>query len=118
MERDRDRGQPFSGVHRWIAGGAGQHASGAVVAAAEAAHRRPDIPGDLIAGSIEHDLGLELPSSPQVLLQQVYVVQVRRYAELLAARGDRLNPVDAVGADRAGAMRVAQQIPADMPDDD
>ena len=106
MEPDRDRGQPLSGVHRRIAGGAGQYAS-AVVGAVEAAHRRPDIPGDLIAGSIEHDLGLELPASPQVLLQQVCVVQALGRTELLAACGGGLNPVNAVGADRAGAVGVA-----------
>src|ERR1039457_3673425 len=118
MEPDRDRGQPLPGIHRRIAGGAGQHTSGAVAGAVEAAHRRSDVPGDLIAGSIEGDPGLELPSSPEVLLQQVCVVQVPGCAELPGASGDGLDPVDAVGADRAGAMRVAQQVPAAMPDDD
>jgi len=53
-----------------------------------------------------------------MLLQQVYVVQVIGCPEMLAAFGDGLNPVDAVGADRTGAMRVAQQIPAAIPHDD
>jgi hypothetical protein len=118
MEPDRDRRQPLPGVHRRIAGGADQDASLRVAGALETAHRRPDIPGDLIIGSIEHDLGLELPTDPQVLLQQVHVVQVAGRTELLAACGDRLDPVDAVSADRTGAMRVAQQIPAAMPHHD
>jgi hypothetical protein len=104
METDRDRGQPLPGIHRRIAGGAGQDASLTVAGALETAHRRPDIPGDLIAGGIENDLGLVFPAGPQMLLQQVHVVQVLRRTELLAASGDRLNPVDAVGADRTGAM--------------
>jgi hypothetical protein len=42
-----------------------------------------------------------------MLFQQAYVVQVPGCAELLAACGGRLDPVDAVGAVRADAMRVA-----------
>src|SRR5271169_5216988 len=114
MEPDRDRGQPLPGIHRRIAGGADQDASLAVAGALETAHRRPDIPADLIVWSIEHDLGLELPAGSQVLLQQVHVVQILGRTEPLAASGDRLDPVNTVGADRTGAMRVAQQIPAAM----
>src|SRR3984957_1788004 len=117
-ERDRDRGQPLPGIHGRIAGGAGQDASRTVVDGAEMTHRRPDMPGGLSAGNIEHDPGLELPAGPQVLLQQVRVVEVGRGAELLAARGDGLNPVNAVGAGGAGAVRVAQQVPAAVPHDD
>jgi hypothetical protein len=46
------------------------------------------MPDDLVVGSIEHDLGLELPPSSQVLLQQVHVVQVPWCAELFSASGD------------------------------
>jgi len=88
MERDRDCGQPLTGIHGRIAGGTGQHASRAVVDGAEMAHRRPDIPGSLLAGSVEHDLGLELPAGAQVLLKQVHVVQVPGGTELLAVSGD------------------------------
>src|SRR5579859_433716 len=87
MERDRDRGQPFPGVHGRVAGGAGQDAS-VTAGGFEASHRRADIPGDRIAGSLEHDLGLELPADRQMLLQQIDVVHVIGWAELLAGYGD------------------------------
>ena len=102
--KDRLSGEPLAGIHRRIAGGADQDASLTVAGALEMAHRWPDMPGGLIVGGIEHDLGLELPAGPQVLLQQVHVVQVHGWTELLAACGDRLNAVNSVGADRAGAM--------------
>jgi hypothetical protein len=88
VERDRDRGQPLTGIRGWIAGGTGEHASRAVFYRAETAHRWPDIPGCLPARSVEHDLGLELPAGAQVLFQQVHVVQVPGSTELLAASGD------------------------------
>ena len=50
VERDRDRGQPFPGIHRRIAGGAGEDASLTVAGALKTADRRPDIPGGLIVG--------------------------------------------------------------------
>ena len=50
-------------------------------------------------------------------LEQVRVVQVGRSPERRPAFGDRLDPVDAVRADRASPMRVAQQVPAAIADD-
>jgi hypothetical protein len=55
----------------------------------EASHRWADIPGDRVAGSLEHDLGLELPADRQMLLQQIDVVHVIGWAELLAGYGSR-----------------------------
>jgi hypothetical protein len=66
--------------------------------------RWPDIWGDLVIASVEHDLGLELPTRPDVLLEQVDEIQGLGRPELLVACDDRLNAVNAVGADRAGAM--------------
>jgi len=118
MERDRYRGQPFPGIHCRVAGGAGQDAPLTAVDGFQTAHWRPDIRGDRVAGSVEHDPGLEPPAGRQVPLQQFHVVQVVGCAELVVARDDRSDPVNAVGADRAGAMRVAEQVPASVPHDD
>jgi hypothetical protein len=61
------RGQPIPGIHRRIAGCAAQDASLTVIDGIEAAHRWPGMPGGVLIGRIEHDLGLELPADPEVL---------------------------------------------------
>jgi hypothetical protein len=114
MERDRDRGQPFPGVHGRVASGAGQDAPLTAAGGLEMAHRRPDIPGDLITGGIKHDLGLVLPTGRQVIIGLWFDGSVwDKVAAQLEARGHHAVPVTLPGQGDGNALAtLADQVAA------
>src|SRR5258706_15934938 len=93
-----------------------QHASAGVCF--EVSHRRADPRRHLGGWRLEHDACGEVPALAEVLLERRYRVQSIGRGKRVASVLDRADPVDAVAADRARMVGVAQQIPASVADHD